>query len=165
MGLHRLARQQIRSCKRPAVTRRTTPHTQDRRMAVDNQGNPIDPNAPSATGGSGLGDILAGVAGAPVNRPAIGAGIANGQALAGLRTAQTEDALQKAMQARDEAQARQGLESAIRALPGETDSSAHFKATTMLSGFGNAQQAFDAFKLSQETANRGILGDPNQLGS
>lgn len=135
-------------------------------MAVDNQGNPIpDVSAPAVTGGSTLGDILAGVGGATVNRPALGAGIAQGQALAGLRTAQTEDALQKAMNARDEAQARQGLEQSIRALPGETDASAHFKATTMLSGFGNAQQAFDAFKLSQETANRGVLGDPNQLGS
>ena len=134
-------------------------------MAVDASGNPIDPNAPATTGGSGLGDLLSGIAGAPVNRPALGAGIAQGQALAGLHTAQTEAALQGAMNARDEAQARQGLEQSIRALPGETDASAHYKANVMLSGFSNAQQAFDSFKLSQETANRGILGDPNQLGS
>jgi hypothetical protein len=135
-------------------------------MAVDNQGNPIpDVNAPAVTGGSGLGDVLAGIGGANISRPAIGAGIANGQALAGLRTAQTEDALQKAMNARDEAQARQGLQQAIRALPGETDSSANFKTAVMLSGFANAQQAFDAFKVGQETGNRAILGDPNQLGS
>ena len=76
-------------------------------MAVDAQGNPIpDPSAPAATGGSGLGDLLAGIGGANINRPAMGASIANGQAIASLRTAQTENALLTAQQARDEADAR-----------------------------------------------------------
>lgn len=65
-------------------------------MAFPN--DPNDVNAPAYTGGSTLGDFLAGAGGANISRPAIGLQIANGQATAGYRSAQTELALQKAQQ-------------------------------------------------------------------
>jgi hypothetical protein len=49
-----------------------------------------------------LGDLLSGVAGAPVNRPALSAFVANSQATNSLRSAQTEDALIKASQAQEQ---------------------------------------------------------------
>lgn len=129
-------------------------------MAVDAQGNPIpDPSAPSATGGSGLGDLLAGIGGANINRPAMGASIANGQAIAGLRTAQTENALLTAQQARDEADARSSLEGALLS-SGLPSAQAHLQSVEMIGKFGNAQQAMEAYKLQQETANRSTLSSP-----
>ena len=62
---------------------------------------PNDPgtvNDPAYTGGSQLGDFLAGVGGSNLSRSAIGLQIANGQAMAGYRSAQTELALQKAQE-------------------------------------------------------------------
>jgi hypothetical protein len=129
-------------------------------VAVDNNGNPIpDVTAPAATGGSGLGDILAGIGGAPVNRAAIGGTIANGQALNGLRTAQTENSLLNAQAARDEADARSGLEGALLS-SGLPSAQAHLQALEMISKSGNAQQAMAAYKMQQDTANRGVLSSP-----
>ena len=129
-------------------------------MAVDAQGNPIpDPSAPAATGGSGLGDLLAGIGGANINRPAMGASIANGQAIASLRTAQTENALLTAQQARDEADARSSLEGALLS-SGLPSAQAHLQSVEMIGKFGNAQQAMEAYKLQQENANRATLSSP-----
>jgi hypothetical protein len=60
--------------------------------------DPATVEAPSYTGGSQLGDFLAGVGGSNMSRSAIGLQIANGQAMAGYRSAQTELALQKAQE-------------------------------------------------------------------
>lgn len=111
-----------------------------------------------------LGDLLAGAAGAPVNRPALDAYITQGQALAGLRSAQTEDALTRAQQAREEMDAGDKLESAL-AGSGLTPSQAKSAALIMKAHFGNAQQALEAHKLIQDIQNRGVLGDPTQLGT
>ena len=140
-------------------------------MAVDANGNPIDPNAPSATGGSGLGDLLAGISGANISRPAIGAGIANGQALAGLRTAQTEEAMTKAMQAREQMAAKAQLEDSITQMKGPDGnpmfqpSQAHFLAQGFNSGGGNIEQMVAALKGAGQVSAQNVLGNPANLGT
>jgi hypothetical protein len=62
---------------------------------------------------AGLGDMLAGIGGAPVNRPALQAFVANSQATNGLRTAQTEEALLNAQNTRDELDAKSRVEGAL----------------------------------------------------
>ena len=140
-------------------------------MAVDANGNPIDPNAPSATGGSGLGDLLAGISGANISRPAIGAGIANGQALAGLRTAQTEEAMTKAMQAREQMAAKAQLEDSITQMKGPdgnptyTPSQAHAVALGLQAGGGNFEQLVAGLKGGNQVQAQGVLGDPSKIGT
>ena len=56
--------------------------------------------------GSPLGDLFAGAAGANINRPQLNAFVANSQAINGLRSAQTQDALIKAQQAQEETDAQ-----------------------------------------------------------
>ncbi len=110
-----------------------------------------------------LGDLLAGAAGAQVNRPALDAYITQGQAMAGLRTAQTEDALVKAQQGREEQQAQADLEGALGQIM--APSQARAAATMMRSHFGTAKDALDALKTNQEIGFRATLGDPNNLGT
>lgn len=62
---------------------------------------------------AGLGDFLAGVGGAPVNRPGLEAFVANSQATNGLRTAQTEEALLNAQNTRDEMDAKDRVEGSL----------------------------------------------------
>lgn len=62
---------------------------------------------------AGLGDMLAGIGGAPVNRPALSAFVANSQATNGLRTAQTEEALLNAQNTRDEMAAKDRVEGSL----------------------------------------------------
>lgn len=112
---------------------------------------------------TGLGDILAGAAGAPVNRPALNAYITAGQAQAGLRSAQTEEALVNAQRGRDEADAASQLEAALGGIMKPAD--AKVAATVMRAHFGNSQQALDALKTNQENQNRATLSDPAQLGT
>lgn len=110
-----------------------------------------------------LGDILAGAAGAPVNRPAINAYIANGQAINGLRSAQTEEALINAQKAREEQDAAGQLEEALgKIMP---PSQARAAALMMQSHFGNSKDAMDALLANQLLGNRATLGDPAQLGT
>ena len=127
---------------------------------------PDSPNlaAPQTTGGSGLGDVLAGLGGAPVNRPALGAYIAQGQALTGLRTAQTEDALVKAQQAREEMSAGESLKAAMVAT-GMPASQAELQSNVLRGHFGTYEQAMQGWKIQQDINNRATLGDPNQMGS
>lgn len=140
-------------------------------MAVDASGNPIDPNAPATTGGSGLGDLLSGIAGAPVNRPALGAGIVQGQALAGLRTAQTEEALTKAMAAREQASAKDQFEQSLVNLkdqngnPVYSPSQAHAVAVGQAAGGGNFEQLNAGLKLANQLHPQAVLGDPTQIGT
>lgn len=121
--------------------------------------------------GPGLGDILAGAGGATFSRPALDAYVTQGQAMAGLRTAQTEEALQKAQQARDEADAGAQLENSLAALkkpdgtPLLQPSEAHFTATQMKFLHGGAMPALQALQEAQKVNATGTLGDPNQLGT
>jgi len=112
---------------------------------------------------TGLGDILAGAAGAPVNRPALNAYITAGQAQAGLRSAQTEEALVNAQRGRDEADAASQLEAALGGIMKPAD--AKVAATVMRAHFGTSAQALDALKTNQENQNRAVLSDPTQLGT
>lgn len=105
-----------------------------------------------------LGDALAGAAGAPVNRPQLNAFVANSQALNGLRSAQTEEAMMKAQEAQEQMTAHAGLEDALtKAMGPNNGAQAHAATLIMLSHFGDAKTALDA-------VNRMTLGDQGQLG-
>lgn len=94
-----------------------------------------------------LGDLLAGAAGAPVNRPALDAYVTQGQAMAGLRTAQTEEALGRAQQLRDEQDAKDRLVTSLTnekdgyGNPVRTGSEAQVLADVMRAHAGNYEQA------------------------
>lgn len=109
-----------------------------------------------------LGDVLAGAAGAPINRPALNAYVAQGQAATALRSAQTEEALTRATKAQEEMRAGQQLEDALAVTLGP--SRARVAATVMRAGYGNAQQALEALKTNQEIGFRDTLADPMMLG-
>ena len=113
----------------------------------------------------GLFDALAGAGGANINRPQLNAYIANSQAINGLRSAQTEDALLKAQEMTEQASAKDQLESSLGNLfPGEP-SKAHAATMMMLSGFGDAKTAIQALNEVQKNQNTATLSDPNQLGA
>jgi hypothetical protein len=117
-----------------------------------------------------LGDILAGAAGRPVNRVALNATIQQGQALAGLRTAQTEDALMKAAEMRDQQGANDRLEDSlfnVLTATGDPNARQHAKygRDVMVGGHGNALQAEQAFGDILKNVNTQTLSDPSKLGS
>jgi hypothetical protein len=62
---------------------------------------------------SSLGDLLAGIGGHPVNRPALESFVANSQSINGLRSAQTEDALAKAQDMRDQQDAKKRVQGSL----------------------------------------------------
>lgn len=110
-----------------------------------------------------LGDLLAGAAGAPINRPALDAYVTQGQAMVGLRSAQTEEALTRATKAQEEMRAGQQLEDALAATLGPTR--ARVAATVMRAGYGNASEALAALKTNQEIGFRDTLGNTELLGT
>jgi len=112
----------------------------------------------------GLFDALAGAAGAPINRPALNAYVTQGQAMAGLRSAQTEEALLNAQRATEEADAASQLEDAYTK-SGLSPSDAHLAATISKAHFGNAKEALDTLISTQQLHNRQTLSDPNQLNT
>lgn len=61
----------------------------------------------------GLADLLSGAAGAPVNRQGLNAFVANSQAMNGLRSAQTEDALIQASQAQEKMAAHDRIKTSL----------------------------------------------------
>lgn len=114
-----------------------------------------------------LGDLLAGAAGAPVNRPQLDAYITQGQAMAGLRTAQTEEALGRAQQLRDEQEAKERL---VTSLTGEKDmngnavrspSEAQTLADVMRAHAGTYEQAEMGHKAALASRNVETISDPN----
>lgn len=115
----------------------------------------------------GLFDALAGAAGSNINRPQLNAAVANSQAINGLRSAQTEDALLKAQEASEQVVARANLRDSIGKLFGPNDQSKAEAATNlMLSGFaGNAKDATDFLNGVQQNQFKTTLGDPSQLGT
>lgn len=96
---------------------------------------------------AGLGDFLAGVGGAPVNRPGLEAFVANSQAMNGLRTAQTEEALLNAQNTRDELDAKSRVEQSLGDFLG-TQNDPHAKEHASL--ISNVMRAkFGSFKDSE----------------
>jgi hypothetical protein len=113
----------------------------------------------------GLFDALAGASGANINRPQLNSFVANSQAINGLRSAQTEDALLKAQEMQEQAGAKGQLEDSLQKLFPNEPSKAHAAAIFMLGGFGDAKSALAALNEGQQNQFRSTLGDPNQLGS
>jgi hypothetical protein len=109
-------------------------------------------------------DALAGAAGHPVNRPALNAYITQGQAQAGLRTAQTNEAMLNAQRMQEEEQAYGRLQSNFVA-NGMKPSEATQAADIMRATHGTATDALNAQLLTQKSNNVGVLSDPNQLGT
>jgi hypothetical protein len=115
---------------------------------------------------AGLGDFLAGVGGAPVNRPGLEAFVANSQATNGLRTAQTEEALLNAQNTRDELDAKSRVEGSLGDfLASQNDPHAKEHAT-LVSNLMRSK--FDSFKGSEaglgdalKNINTQTLMDPN----
>lgn len=110
--------------------------------------------------GQGLADLLSGAAGAPVNRPQLNAFVANSQAINGLRSAQTEDALLNAQRAQDEQVASGQLEDAF-VKSGARPADAHLMAVAARMHAGSAVNAMDMFKAYNST----VLGDPSKLNT
>lgn len=113
----------------------------------------------------GLFDALSGAAGHPIDRPGLNAFVANSQAVNGLRSAQTEEALLNAQKAREEQGAGAQLEQALGSVFGPgNESKAHAAATIMRGHFGDAKTAMTALNELQQNQFRTTLGDPNQGG-
>lgn len=110
--------------------------------------------------GQGLADLLSGAAGAPVNRPQLNAFVANSQAINGLRSAQTDEALLNAQRAQEEQTAAGQLEDAF-VQAGARPSDAHLMAVAAKMHAGSAINAQDMFK----AYNASVLGDPSKLGT
>ena len=113
-------------------------------------------------------DSLAGAFGHGVDRPQLNMQVATAQAMNGLRSAQTEDALLKAQNSISEQGARQELETNLTALyksQGMDDYTAgtHAKAMAgvMNAGFGNYQQANEGWKNGVSAMQQETVGNPN----
>lgn len=114
----------------------------------------------------GLFDALAGAAGHPIDRPGLNAFVANSQAINGLRSAQTEEALLNAQKAREEQDAGTQLEQALGSVFGPgNESKAHAAATIMRGHFGTAKDAMGALNELQQNQFHQTAGDPNQLNT
>jgi hypothetical protein len=111
--------------------------------------------------GQGLADLLSGAAGAPVNRPALNAFVANSQATNGLRSAQTEEALLNAQRAQEEQTAGSQLEEAFNAMPGSTPSASHLMTVAARMHAGSFVNAMDMLKAYHAS----VAGDPNLLNT
>lgn len=95
--------------------------------------------------GQGLADLLSGAAGAPVNRPQLNAFVANSQAINGLRSAQTQDALLKAQQAQEELDAHGRIADELQATyPDMRPSEANLTRDMLIGHFGDAVTALKA---------------------
>jgi hypothetical protein len=115
---------------------------------------------------AGLGDFLAGVGGAPVNRPGLEAFVANSQATNGLRTAQTEEALLNAQNTRDELDAKGRVEGSLGDfLASQNDPHAKEHATLvsnlMRSKFGSFKDSEAGLGDALKNMNTQTLMDPN----
>jgi hypothetical protein len=114
--------------------------------------------------GNSLFDALAGAAtGKSSNRAGLQGYVASQQTLNGLRSAQTDDAIGKALAAQQKAKAQQGLEGAIAAQTGDA-ALAHTVATAAQAGLGNMDELAKGNLGLQQYGNRATLGDANQLG-
>jgi len=122
--------------------------------------DPATVEAPSYTGGSQLGDFLAGVGGSNMSRSAIGLQIANGQAMAGYRSAQTELALQKAQENTEREAALNGLEDQfIKA--GMKPSSARLSTGYIRATGKNPDEVMKALQTGDKIELTRLVADPN----
>lgn len=116
-------------------------------------------------------DTLAGSFGHGVDRPGLNAFVANSQAMNGLRTAQTDEALNNAQLQQEEMQAHSDLESSLSSVTGDDGkpllqpSAAHLVANELKGHYGTAQGVMQALREAQGAHNAGVLSDPNQLGT
>lgn len=114
-----------------------------------------------------LGDLLAGAAGHPIDRPALNAAVMQGQALAGLRSAQTEDALLNAQRLREEQDAGEQLESAYMAqkkpdgTPMYSPSDAHMLALQQRYTHGSYKDALTGFQEQLKAGAFSTVANPN----
>jgi hypothetical protein len=120
---------------------------------------------------SSLFDTLAGAFGHGVDRPALNAFVANSQATNGLRTAQTDEALNNAQMQQEEMQAHSDLENSLSSVTGDDGkpllqpSAAHLVANELKGHFGNAQNVMQALREAQQVHNTGVLSNPNNLNT
>src|ERR1700761_553638 len=97
-------------------------------------------------------DTLAGGFGHGVDRPALNAFVANSQAANGLRTAQTDEALNNAQMQQEEMNAHADLENSLASVTGDDGkpilgrSQAHLVANKLKGHFGNAQVVMQALR-------------------
>lgn len=112
----------------------------------------------------GLFDALAGAAGHPVNRPALNAYITQGQAMAGLRTAQTEEALLNAQRAQEQEDMRRQLKGTLIA-NGMKPSDAEQATNITIQNGGNLELAIKAAQEQRKLAATDTVGDVSQLNT
>jgi len=114
---------------------------------------------------SAIGDLLAGAAGRPVDRQGLQAFVANSQALNGLRSAQTEEAMTNAQKLVEQQKARGQFEQALIG-SGMDASEAHMIATTAQAGLGdNFAATVKGLGGIQEQGLTATASDPNKLGT
>lgn len=116
-------------------------------------------------------DTLAGGFGHGVDRPGLNAFVANSQAMNGLRSAQTDEAIGNAQKQQDEANARAQLETNLANVkddngkPINTPSMAKLLASEMIGHFGSAEEVNRAHTVALQNRNTTTLSDPNQLNT
>lgn len=118
-----------------------------------------------------LGDVLAGAFGRGVDRPALQAFVANSQATNGLRSAQTEEAMNNAQMQQEEMQAHGDLENSLTGALGDdgkpllSPSGAHLVANELVGHFGDAKSVMQAYREAQQSHNTSILSNPANLNT
>lgn len=112
----------------------------------------------------GLFDALAGAGGHPVNRPALNAYITQGQAQAGLRTAQTQEALLRAQQMQEQEDMRQRLRDTLVS-NGMKPSDAEQATNITIQNGGDLEKAIQAAQQQRKLSALDTVGDVSQLNS
>jgi hypothetical protein len=116
-------------------------------------------------------DTLAGSFGHGVDRPQLNAFVANSQASNGLRTAQTDEALNNAQLQQEELQAHSRLKDSLLNLkddagnPMHTPSQADLVLNTMLGKFGSYKDVEQGLHQAMTNRNKDVLSNPNKLGT
>lgn len=116
-------------------------------------------------------DDLAGAAGAPVNRPQLNAFVANAQAMNGLRTAETDDALLKAQQAVQALGATSRLHEDLAnqlgpdGKPLYQGGAADTLYDELVGHFGNADQVNAGLLAGEHAGAAATLGNPALIGT
>lgn len=126
-----------------------------------------------ATDNQSLFDTLAGgfTPGGGVNRPGLNAFVANSQAMNGLRTAQTDEAIGNAQKLQDETAARSQLENNLANVVGDDGKPLHNRsqakllASEMIGHFGNAKEVLDAYGQAVKNQALSKLGNPDLLNT
>lgn len=114
-----------------------------------------------------IGDLLSGAAGHPVDRPALEAFVANSQAVNGLRSAQTEDAMLNAQKLREENEAGENLVNSYMSLkkpdgsPMYQPSEAQWLSNQQKFVHGDAQKALEAHMQMKKNGAFDTIADPN----